>query len=65
MSQYFAHTSLLSGNIKVNSIMVRDIKIETKRMHNKPRLGLRPRFPCGLTNPPDHYMLESECIWPS
>lgn len=46
--------------------MVRDIKIRTKRMNTRHRIGLQPRSPhpahCSahdLTTPPDHCMLTS------
>lgn len=51
--------------------MVRYIKIKTKRLDTRcPDLGLNYRFAshapcsaCGLTDPPEQYMLESECIY--
>lgn len=48
--------------------MVRDVRIKRKRMDTRPWLDPRPRSPfqcpgCGLTNPPDRCMLESECIF--
>lgn len=49
-------------------VMVRDIKIKSKRTNTEPRLGyvLNPpalRSARGLTNPPDHCMLECGCIY--
>lgn len=45
-----------------------DIEIKTKCMDTQRRVGLRPRSPfrclaCGLTHPPDHCVLESECVY--
>lgn len=59
LAQTFSHALLRRNHMKVTSVMVRDIEIQTKSMDTQPRLGLRFRPSHSL-----HSLRHHKPLWP-